>query len=932
MGKKTLALTTALTSVWSAAAFAQSTPSANAPTGSATDSANAAASSAETARGDIVVTGIRRANAAAIEAKRSATNIIDVIGSTEVRALPDNTIVEAVRRIPGVSILPQGDNEHPQDEAVTPIIRGLGPAYNNVTIDGLAIASPGTPNGTIGNIARGVRLDILPASMVSQLQVVKSFTADLDPNAVGGAINLVTRSAFEGGGKPFFTMEAALGHATDVSLPRPQSDPGYRIVATGSTTFGPDHMFGLTLSGNYQRLSTYSVEHATADTIFYNFFDNAGALQTGAALGNGYAVPQEDRYWYNQNDRSRYGVTGKLEAHLASNLDAYVSGGYYYFKDHYQRNEDYITWRGVTSVQNQTPTSGSFARALLQIGYIDDNIVSKTRLGQAGLTWRPDDRQVLSLRGSASYATYDEDYSMYKYGTGVTQANPSGGGISQAPTANYAFTYDTSKFDQRFNISRSEYYNLANYGLIYYRPSLHRIANDQIYTGRLDYAFNRAPADRGFGFAAGASYTEDRPEYRSSLITFQPNTNGPVVTLAGASGPGGAPLTYSNGLNLLTIDKAAFLAQFNSLPANAVNQIDQTIFNNQDNFTHVEKTFGGYALVSYKTDDFAAEAGLHLDSTKQSTVGRLVQAGVFRDVPTNSSYSYLLPSAIATWHATRALDVRAAFSQTIGRPSYDSYAARSSVVFALASDQGNPNAANVTVNVGNPDLRPRKSSNFDVSFDWVPSREFGGLVSIAAFYKDISNEIYVANSTGFAYQGVNYVNAAVSKPVNASSSSIRGVELNSVINSLGFIHPAIAGFGASANLALLDGRVDVPMTIGGTRRISNLVGQPNYTINASVFYARDGLELRAAYNRQGRALRAIQNNIYWQDLYWAPRSQIDLSASYTLKNGAAVFAQAANVTNARTISLTGPNRDLLRNAYSVPTTFWLGIRFTPRLP
>lgn len=241
------------------------------------------------------VTGVRRANAAAVESKRAATNITDVISATDVRALPDSTIVEALRRVPGLSVLPATDNEHPRDEAATPVLRGLGPSYNNVTIDGLTIASPGTPNGTLGSITRGVRLDLLPASMVSELQVVKTFTPDLDPNATGGAINLKTRSAFENGGKPFFSAEAALGHANDVGKPRDQDDPGYRLNATGSRTFGSEQQYGLTVSANYQTLSSYTETHMTTDTVHYGFYDNGGVLQTGENLGNGWAVPQQDK-------------------------------------------------------------------------------------------------------------------------------------------------------------------------------------------------------------------------------------------------------------------------------------------------------------------------------------------------------------------------------------------------------------------------------------------------------------------------------------------------------------------------------------------------------------------------------------------------------------------------------------------------------------
>ena len=117
---------------------------------------------------------------------------------------------------------------------------------------------------------------------------------------------------------------------------------------------------------------------------------------------------------------------------------------------------------------------------------------------------------------------------------------------------------------------------------------------------------------------------------------------------------------------------------------------------------------------------------------------------------------------------------------------------------------------------------------------------------------------------------------------------------------------------------------------GVARRIDRLVGQPDSTINASVFYARNGLELRAAYNRQGRALRTIINDIYWQDLYWAPREQVDLTANYTLRNGVAVIGQVSNLTHSRLTSFAGPDKNLLKDSYSVPTTFWLGIRFTPK--
>lgn len=464
------------------------------------------------------VTGVRRANAAAVESKRAATNITDVISATDVRALPDSTIVEALRRVPGLSVLPATDNEHPRDEAATPVLRGLGPSYNNVTIDGLTIASPGTPNGTLGSITRGVRLDLLPASMVSELQVVKTFTPDLDPNATGGAINLKTRSAFENGGKPFFSAEAALGHANDVGKPRDQDDPGYRLNATGSRTFGSEQQYGFTLSANYQSLSSYIETHMTTDTVHYGFYDNNGMLQTGGNLGNGWAVPQQDKYWYVQNQRDRYGVTGKFEMRPSAALEAYAMAGYYYFEDNMERNEVIIDPRNRNQVFNQTATSGSYPGGDIEVGYSNQIVTTRTKVAQLGTIWRPTDRQQFSARGAWSDATYDEPIRMIKYATGITRAAPvpvgqAGSGVTINATPNYAFNYDTSGFDQRFAVSPQAYNTLDNYSLSYWRPDYKRTAADRILTGRLDYGFNQGQSDQGLGFAAGVSYTTDKPSY-----------------------------------------------------------------------------------------------------------------------------------------------------------------------------------------------------------------------------------------------------------------------------------------------------------------------------------------------------------------------------------------------------------------------------------
>ena len=70
-------------------------------------------------------------------------------------------------------------------------------------------------------------------------------------------------------------------------------------------------------------------------------------------------------------------------------------------------------------------------------------------------------------------------------------------------------------------------------------------------------------------------------------------------------------------------------------------------------------------------------------------------------------------------------------------------------------------------------------------------------------------------------------------------------------------------------------------------------------------------------------------DIAWQDLYWAPRHQVDLQASYRLQPGLTLLAQVQNLTGERLTSTVGAAGTLLKDSHSIPTVYWLGLRYTP---
>lgn len=78
----------------------------------------------------IVVTGIRASLRDAIEIKRKASSIVDVISAEDVGKFPDANVADSLARLPGVTV----DRQFGEGEQLS--IAGVEPALNRLTIDG----------------------------------------------------------------------------------------------------------------------------------------------------------------------------------------------------------------------------------------------------------------------------------------------------------------------------------------------------------------------------------------------------------------------------------------------------------------------------------------------------------------------------------------------------------------------------------------------------------------------------------------------------------------------------------------------------------------------------------------------------------------------------------------------------------------------------
>lgn len=112
-----------------------------------------------------------------------STNVINVMSAKAIELSPDITVANVIKRMSGVTVEKDqnGDGQYA-------LLRGMDKRYNYTLVNGVKIPSPNAKN-------RYVPLDIFPSEMLDRLEVVKSLTANLEGDGIGGAVNLIMKDA-----------------------------------------------------------------------------------------------------------------------------------------------------------------------------------------------------------------------------------------------------------------------------------------------------------------------------------------------------------------------------------------------------------------------------------------------------------------------------------------------------------------------------------------------------------------------------------------------------------------------------------------------------------------------------------------------------------------------------------------------------------------
>ena len=823
---------------------------------------------------EIVVTGQREAQRAAIAVKRAEFVVADVVSADDIGKLPDHNTAAALRRIPGISVMED------QGEPRFPVIRGLRSTYNRTTIDGALVAS-------VDESGRTVPLDIVPSVMAGRLEVLKTVRPQDDGNAIGGTIDVSTRSAFDAG-KPFFNGLASYGDYERSGGVR-NDKPSYRLAFATGSTFGDQDQWGVVVGASFEQLD-YDIPQVESQDPSVREYTAAGApVASGAPTGNGIQVPTYSRlFWYN-NTKQRSGVNAKVEYRPSDTFRWEASGLFAKMEDDEERIEYRI--EPIGNVANQTPTSGFFARGR---GVIQLNQpITKREIGLARTRFEWDFAPQWKVDGDLVYSQAGLEVPNHSVEFRTVDAQ----------AANYAFNYDTTNplFPVFTPVNDAAMRNPTNYVLQQHRDALTQTDES---TGQA--RFNLTYEDEGGALKAkfGGLLRTTKREYENSQINYRAGA-GFNYTLAEVDVPGPSELIADRYLVSPRIGADEAMAFFT---ANR-NRFVTTISPASGDYEVKEDIAAAYAQASYTWGDFTLLGGLRYERTEVESDAVRSSGGVLTPVNNSGSYDNWLPSLHLEWKPLENLIVRAAWTNTIGRPDYGSLGGGETVNF----DGSQP-----TLSRGNPGLQARESEGFDLSVEYYPT---DGMISLALFTKDIKNEIFTLSSVENLDVGRGVESVLVSTPRNAESAKINGVEF-AVQQSFTFLPAPFDGFGFNGNVTWLDTEFTFLTSAGP--RVTGLFQQPEITTNESIYYQRGPFEARVSHNYIGGQLETINDANPNSDQYWKGRHLFDASLSWRFTDYLTVFVEGQNLSNTGRQEVTGPGRKYLQEWANYGRTYWVG--------
>lgn len=862
----------------------------------------------------IEVTGIRGSIQSSLNNKRQANTHTDVISAEDIGKMPDKNVADSLQRVPGVTISSAGATEGGFDENDRVSMRGTNPSLTMTLINGHPVSSGDWfVLNQSDNAGRSVSYTLLPSSLVSRVVVHKSSEASLIEGGVVGTVDIITRRPLEFR-KPL-TVEVALG-AVHATLPK-KTDPQFNALFN----FMNDSKTAGVL------LQVFSEKrHLRRDGVEILGYDRVAAgnpvLATNPDL-LGVEYPRAIGAALFEQVRERKG--GLLEVQVKPTNNLTLGGSAFFSRmDAANYNRNYLLYSPFFLGNGQAPDAGYTVRnnTLVSASFNGANGPAGRAYGLYDQISRPDEAADTKFFNFTADWNVNDKLSVHtKLGTST--------GVGKTPTQDIA--------EWAVGLGTGAQWNLNGVGSA---PdfSLRTPANDPA-ARRLDWIFglqNLNIKDQDTWAQIDAEYELDNSIFTSlkfGLRGAEHTREAKDVIAQGprsAAGPNDAfnlgnwpstasvyPGNFGSGLGGAFPRNVWYFtqAQMGATAPGLSNRDPVTRNYKFYEFQLDEDTRAGYVQGNFASGKLRGNVGLRLVQTKEHILkyisapatapGAIVGSafGPSVAVITEHSYSDTLPSLNMRYEITPDLVGRLALSKTMTRPDYSALAGGLNL-----TPPANQNAVGGGSG-SNPDLKPIRSTNFDVAMEYYHTPR--GLLSASAFYMDLTSYIgqgnvrrqYITftNAVPNGFQG----NYDLTVPVN-SKGKVKGVEL-------AIEQPLFTNFGVSANYTYTDAKEQ-----GG----GPIVGASRNTYNLVAYYEDNRFNARVAYNHRSKFYSGLDRaTAFSQD----DTESVAASLGVKFTENLSLSLDGQNLNNPK-LKYYAANRDQPRSIYQNGRQYYLTLR------
>ena len=689
----------------------------------------------ETVEGEVVeITAQAVGQLAAINQQLASDKIANIVSEARIQELPDFNAAAALSRLPGISTTKSSG----EDNKV--VIRGLSPKYNSIEVEGVKLSATGSSSigltsdvyvntGGVQN-DRSVDLTMVSPYMIRTIAVYKSLTPDMNANSIGGTVNMELREAPSGFHTDFLVQQ---GYTAKSETYR-----NYRIVASGSNRFFDNRL------GVYALINAESYDR-DADNL------GAGYDQASSQVDpvTEYRPVKVINVTFNRHieTRDRYGANLILDYEIANgslkfvNMFARLNSDYIEHRQDINYNNGRLAW-ALQSGENTTDQQLHSLKLDYDLGFLTVDLSASYTASSNVL----DDSPVINFNQVGGVIIDDrdnqvpQDLSFLVQYAGNDNVVLRSGNLFSNDYQEDKLTYKAD-FELPFNIGNAasgifkfggELQNQSN-STDQEAPYLGFGANGDIDGEGIQASMTRAIRDN-FGLT-----TDSNGDFTGNLFfnnnskllnAFLDDRYGDIYFLS-------QPTQLVDMMRYIVGNPAFDASDTDNSIGREGGWYDGPYQRLTNDYSFDENYYAAYAMTNFNFLDFTLVGGARYEKVKSDYFAynardiRNAQEQKMYDTTSVSENEFVLPMGQIKYTPLEWMDIRYAYTQTLSRPDYQQLTPKFTIT------------QNNQVFAGNPDLKPAKAFNHDVSLSFHSNKL--GLLSIGAFHKTVDGFVYGAN-------------------------------------------------------------------------------------------------------------------------------------------------------------------------------------------